>query len=382
MSCVVAFASAAAVLAYIMRRRFLCWVAARAVAVGIMAVTFPPADRFLFASAGDAILLRTIATDCAVAIIGPLLASYIDPKYTLRKTRLVLWSMLPIGIALTAFAPAIAFHQQLDWIHDLVLLGLVAMLAGSLVAAIRVGSRAAMFQAVAWTPGIAVAFAALFWELVWRHTAPFYFEAILGAFMIEFIVTAAGIGDGFRTVERQRDEAIADVRAAHMASSLDPLTGIANRRGLARRFRDAEVGRPTGIAMIDCDLFKRINDTYGHDVGDEVLVTVGTALCGTHCFPGRLGGEEFMLLLYGPRWERDAELARRRITTLVREALPELPFDVTASAGLAEVRADDSMESVMKRADRALYAAKGAGRDRSLRLTEFELVEGSRGRVS
>ena len=376
-SCVVAFASASGVLAYIMQRRFLCWVATRAIAVGIIALTFPPTERFLFASTSDAVLLRTIATDIAIAVIGPLLATYIDDRFDLRRTRILLWSMLPTGIALTLLAPSIAFTGTLDTLHDSVLVCLIAMLVVALFSAIRAGSRAAMFQAAAWAPGIGVAIAALFWELAWQHTAPFYFEAILVAFLIEFVVTAAGIGDGYMIMMRQRDEAMADVRAANMASALDPLTRIANRRGLAKKFRDPDVGRPTGIAMVDCDLFKRINDNYGHDIGDEVLVTVAKALASDSCFPGRLGGEEFMLLLYGSNWERTAELARRRITVLVRESVPEIPFDVTASAGLAIVNGDDSMESVMKRADRALYAAKGAGRDRSLRLTEFAPQEPS-----
>ena len=371
LSCVVAFASAAGALVYIMRRQFLCWYAARVLAVGLIALTFPPAGQLLFDTLGDAIALRTIATDIAVALTGPILATYIGPGIGIPKTRAALWAMLPIGLSRTLFAPSIAYSGRLDWLHDLILAGLIGILLMALGLAVRAKSRAAVFQAAAWGPGIAVGIGALYWELVKGHAAPFYFEAILVTFMIEFVIAAAGIGDGFMAIERQRDAAIADVRAATVANSLDPLTGIANRRGLARRFRDNDVGRPTGVAVVDCDWFKRINDNFGHDVGDEVLVTVAQALRGEDSFVGRLGGEEFMMLLYGPGWEHNAEVARRRIETLVREAIPEIPFDVTASAGLAAVRDDDSMESVMKRADRALYAAKGAGRDRSLRMTEF-----------
>ena len=375
MSAAAVFACAAVVLACIMQRRFLFWVAARAIAVGTIAITFPPSGQLLFASASDAILLRTIATDIALALIGPLLATYIDDRFDLRRTRILLWSMLPIGVSLTVLAPSIAFADKLDMLHDIVLAGLIVMLVVALVSSVRAGSRAAMFQSAAWLPGICVAFAALFWELALHRAAPFYFEAILIAFLIEFVVTAAGIGDGYMIILRQRDAAMADVRTANMASSLDPLTGIANRRGLARRFRDPDAGRPAGIAMVDCDLFKRVNDSHGHDIGDEVLVAVARALSTENCFPGRLGGEEFMLLLYGPQWERTAEMARRRITGSVRENVPELSFPVTASAGLAAIDAEDSMESAMKRADRALYAAKGAGRDRSLRLTDFPALE-------
>nr|WP_247711024.1 GGDEF domain-containing protein [Qipengyuania vesicularis] len=151
----------------------------------------------------------------------------------------------------------------------------------------------------------------------------------------------------------------------------DSLTDIANRRGLEQHFSDPVRRRPTGLALVDCDHFKRINDQFGHDVGDKVLCAVARGLEGDHIFAARLGGEEFVLLLYSKNWQEAAENARRRITQAVRDAVPELPYPITASAGLAALEATDSLASVMKRADRALYAAKEAGRNRSLSLTEF-----------
>jgi PleD family two-component response regulator len=77
-------------------------------------------------------------------------------------------------------------------------------------------------------------------------------------------------------------------------------------------------------------------------------------------------------LIYGGDWESIAEQARQRIDMGVRLRAPQLGFRVTASAGLAAVHDGDTLESAIKRADRALYAAKDAGRDRSLRLTGHE----------
>jgi diguanylate cyclase (GGDEF)-like protein len=173
-------------------------------------------------------------------------------------------------------------------------------------------------------------------------------------------------------IKRERDTAIADVREATRASTLDPLTGIANRRGLAQRFADAAHGRPLGIAVIDCDHFKRINDNFGHAVGDDVLVAVADSLEGPDLYIGRLGGEEFVALIYDDNWEALAEEARSQIEIGVRMRAPQIAFRVTATAGLARVRQDDTLETAIKRADRALYAAKDAGRDRSLLLPEYD----------
>lgn len=373
MSCVFAFTAAALLLAIIMRRQFLLWAALRGCLLGIMALSFPPAGQFVFGSVHSCLIVRIIASDIALGVIGPLLATYIEPEIRLPNVRRALWMMFPIGLGVSALAPSIAFHGELDWLHDAILLALVLTLATALVIAIRAGSRIAGFQAAAWAPGIAIGMMALGWELTVDSTMPFYFQAMLVAVLNEFVITAAGIGYGFSHAERQRDKAIEDVRVATEASTQDPLTGIANRRGLMRYYRDQECNRPAGVAIVDCDHFKRINDSFGHDIGDQVLIAVAEALSIDNCFAGRLGGEEFMLLIHGEKWQRTAEIARRRIAIHVRKKVPQIPFPVTASAGLAATVEGESLAMAIKRADRALYAAKNAGRDRSLALTEFEL---------
>jgi diguanylate cyclase (GGDEF)-like protein len=126
--------------------------------------------------------------------------------------------------------------------------------------------------------------------------------------------------------------------------------------------------QPCGLVMLDLDHFKRVNDTYGHSGGDLVLThfarLVGDALRREDGF-GRLGGEEFMLLL--PQIT-PAAMAQRvgRVLELVRQShpLPEAPaFTYTCSAGL--VMLDPKLDAVqnMHNADRALYAAKAQGRD-------------------
>ncbi len=375
MSCVLGFGASAVALALIMRRQYIVWMAARAGAIGLLALTFPPAGTWLFPTPEAFWIARLAATDLAIAVVGPLLATYIELKFEARALRRFLWSMLPMGIALAAATPLLVRSPDLYWLHNLIVLGLVGMLITGLSAALRLGSRSARYQAIAWAPSILTGFVALYFELILLRSMPFYAEAMLAAFLFEFVVTAAGIGDGVVLINRQLDAAVAHVREATRASTMDPLTGIANRRGLAQRFADTAIGRPRGIAVIDCDHFKRINDNFGHDIGDEVLVAVAEALQGEDVYVGRLGGEEFVALVYAEDWQVLAEQARQRIAIGVRLRTPQPAFPVTASAGLAQVLDSDTLESAIKRADRALYAAKDAGRDRSLLIDDLEGAE-------
>jgi diguanylate cyclase (GGDEF)-like protein len=352
----------------LMRRSFLLWNFGRTLGFGLIAFTALPmgSTNWIYQILGD------IGVALSAACAGPFLASYLEPDLGLGGLRRRLrWSAL-LGIAAAVTTLFAAVLPSLAAVHDLLLLLTIVAIVAALAVAIRRGSRAACYQAFAWAPLIVVGIAELGYELATGREYWLWPLAVLVAVIVDFIVTALGLIDGFMVIKRERDTAIADVREATRASTLDPLTGIANRRGLAQRFADAAVGRPSGIAVIDCDHFKRINDNFGHGVGDEALVAVAQALEGEYLFIGRLGGEEFVALVYAENWQALAEQARQRIDLGVRMRAPHLGFRVTASAGLAEVHDNDTLESAIKRADRALYAAKDAGRDRSLLLTEAE----------
>lgn len=157
----------------------------------------------------------------------------------------------------------------------------------------------------------------------------------------------------------------------------DQLTGLYNRR-----FVDAQLGplvhraqcggEPVSVALVDLDHFKRVNDTYGHDVGDAVLQEFAARLASNvrpSDYACRLGGEEFVIIM--PRTTGDvaclaAERLRRHICAAPFRA-PGLsePIDVTVSAGVACTEGpDDTADTLLKRADEALYEAKHAGRNR------------------
>ena len=175
-------------------------------------------------------------------------------------------------------------------------------------------------------------------------------------------------GFGFLLIMREKQEL-----ELQRLAIVDPLTEAPNRRGfynallpwvaLARR-----PGQSTAIIMLDLDHFKRVNDTYGHQVGDVVLkavVEVGQKQLRDSDVLGRLGGEEFAVILPRTNLPDAMQVAER-----IRLAIANMPIKteraliyVTASMGVTLIRADDSTVSLFNRADQALYAAKQAGRN-------------------
>lgn len=159
----------------------------------------------------------------------------------------------------------------------------------------------------------------------------------------------------------------------------DPLTQLPNRRAvmlqLEREESRLQRRRPDQstacIGLMDIDYFKTINDTYGHQVGDRVLRSVGAALAATlrkGDFVGRFGGEEFLLLF--PESSLDGALcaAERVRAAIAALDIPELPAGnpVNVSIGLAAHRPGESIETTLGRADRACYSAKEWGRARTV----------------
>ena len=149
---------------------------------------------------------------------------------------------------------------------------------------------------------------------------------------------------------------------AGVIGSLDPLTGLLNRRPMLAEI-DARLGLDDGerstVVLVDIDHFKAVNDTSGHEAGDDVLIRVAEVLTGqlrTDSSVCRWGGEEFLVLLPDATEERAAAIAER-----LREAVAD--SGVTASFGVAEAVVGDSSASWIRRADEAMYVAKERGRD-------------------
>jgi two-component system, cell cycle response regulator len=169
----------------------------------------------------------------------------------------------------------------------------------------------------------------------------------------------------------------------------DGLTGLYNRiyfDELATREFHAAVryGRALAVMMIDVDRFKQVNDTLGHAAGDEALALIGrTAAAHTRAADvmARLGGDEFILLLPETTAEQALPIADRIVAGVAATPLrdPGQGLTVTLSAGISELRRepmDTSVEQVVQRADKALYQAKAAGRNRT-RLFDSAAEDGS-----
>jgi diguanylate cyclase (GGDEF)-like protein len=200
---------------------------------------------------------------------------------------------------------------------------------------------------------------------------------VIGSVLVER-EGALGDGDERRVHETvsQAAPVLANLRTLALAEGralTDTLTGLPNKRSIEDTLKRmaAQAGRsrtPLAAIMFDLDHFKRVNDVYGHNHGDEVLAAVGAAI--TACvresdFAGRYGGEEFLVLLADSDRAGALVTAEKLRTAIAAVQIPGESRAVTASLGVA-VMPDDAGEStaLLRCADRALYAAKRAGRNR------------------
>ena len=163
------------------------------------------------------------------------------------------------------------------------------------------------------------------------------------------------------------------VSAHKTAASIDPLTGLLNRRGFGEATsrmieREAKAGRPVTVMIFDIDHFKSVNDRFGHAAGDEVLKVFSNIVVASlrmSDLVGRVGGEEFAALL--PCSIDEALLAAERVREAFEAsgvAIDDAPLETTVSIGVAGGPANTELEVLMASADTALYQAKRTGRNR------------------
>ncbi len=179
-----------------------------------------------------------------------------------------------------------------------------------------------------------------------------------------------------KTIEQESNELRQSATLSRDRALKDALTGIWNRQALDEVMekeytRWLRYQNPLSIIVWDIDYFKRVNDSYGHAAGDKVLKTIAQIFkqaTRDADFIARFGGEEFMGIFPETRLEEALSLANK-----IREKVANSkfhyenkPVPITASAGLAMFRPNDSIDAVFKRADKALYRAKDSGRNRCL----------------
>lgn len=189
-----------------------------------------------------------------------------------------------------------------------------------------------------------------------------------------------------RDQERQLNELN---RKLEIQACFDSLTQVPNRRGMFKHVL-AEVNRLSrthgkgSLSLIDIDYFKKVNDTYGHQVGDEVLVEVAKSIeksLRNYDFVARVGGEEFMLWLPDAD-EQAATEACKRVMSQVAQ-IDKLPEPLTVSIGVCNFECSDCsteeatrmLDKLFEQADKALYQAKDAGRNQVVHYKDEEPIE-------
>jgi diguanylate cyclase (GGDEF)-like protein len=192
-------------------------------------------------------------------------------------------------------------------------------------------------------------------------------------------------------LQRENLDLVVKNRLLSEVSSRDTLTGLYNRWFVIEKI-DSEINRAMrhgsamSLLMMDLDYFKRINDTWGHAAGDQVLQAIGKLLrdsCRVYDVPGRYGGEEFCVLLPETKVGSTNVVAERIRSRLESTELAcgDEKIVVTASIGIAGMDAPEAAElispaALIERADRALYSAKSHGRNR-VEVWDSKLFDGA-----
>ena len=249
-------------------------------------------------------------------------------------------------------------------LNPLLMIGAMLLLIAAIVAAAR-GSRQAWFFLAGWTPLLlltAMTSAQVngaLPELDWLN------DASLAGGAFEALVLSLGLAD--RALRLRHDRDTVRVLADH-----DSLTNVLNRRAWSERASTLLAStppRPTALLFLDLDHFKLLNDYQGHNTGDRALVAVAKAL-SAELRPadllGRYGGEEFIALLDGTVAEQAMQVATRLCRRVHRLEIPvsESSQLLSISIGIAIRQDGDDVESLLERADQAMYDAKLNGRNR------------------
>jgi diguanylate cyclase (GGDEF)-like protein len=227
--------------------------------------------------------------------------------------------------------------------------------------------RRAAYALLAWVPLIGLSTARAVQLSSGAPLTPMIEYGLPVVLAIASILLVLVLADRMLTMRRERD-------SAQLHAERDALTGVFNRSGIESRLdwainRARDDGGALSAAFMDLDHFKNINDNHGHAVGDAcmrelVRIASDELQYGDHI--GRLGGEEFLLVMPGSnrRQARDvAERIRRGVEAQCAE-VAGAPVALTVSIGIAQCSIGDSVETLVARSDQAMYAAKHAGRNR------------------
>jgi len=306
-------------------------------------------------------LMLAIAACCALLFARAFFEERVFAGRLGRAANAVSAAVLAAAIALVVLAP---WHVVLlDRLYACAFLGFLALSPVVIWQAKRKRSDYLWLFAIAWAAPImlgAIRVAANFDRFAWSFLID---NSTLLSMTIEAVLSSLAIAYRFRLLSRERDEAREQEIAARLLADTDPLTGLLNRRAFLARAIGREGGQT--LIILDLDHFKTVNDTIGHDGGDEVLRLVARVLRQSVPAEGmvaRFGGEEFVLIA-------PARFAPPAETILARLRATRMPFDlrITASIGscTGPLLRETDWKALYRHADRALFEAKDSGRDRA-----------------
>ncbi|HZI82321.1 MAG TPA: diguanylate cyclase, partial [Casimicrobiaceae bacterium] len=306
-------------------------------------------------------LLLAISAASAVAFARSFFEEQVFSGWLRVASRIAMVAVLTPATLFALFAPHAIW--ALDKLYAVTFCGLIAIVIPILWRAWRMRSNYLWMFALGWAAPIALACVRILNNF---HLIPWSFwldNSTLVSMTIEALLSSVAIAYRIHLLSRERDEARIQEAAQRLLADTDPLTGLLNRRSFLRE----AIGRDGmhTLLVTDIDHFKRVNDTLGHDGGDEVLRLFARALRAA-APPGalvaRLGGEEFAILT-----TEEAKLDAN--TVLARLRAQRMPFDltVTASIGLCTgpLATEGHWKLLYGLADRALFDAKSDGRDRA-----------------
>lgn len=339
----------------------LCYVVVQGVQTGFV---FHPLG--LTWLAGSEVLVGASATALSVSFASLFISRFCDlqryaPALNVPVVSLGFAMPLIVVLRCTGVGALVAMAQTL--VNPVLILGALLLLVTALAAGVR-GSRQAWFFLAGWTPLLVLTAMTSAQTTGALPSLDWLNDASIGMGAFEAIVLSLGLADRALTMRRDRDHV--RVLADH-----DALTNILNRRAwteAANRMLASGPERSIAMLFLDLDHFKTLNDLQGHAAGDRALVAVAEVL-SNELRPtdllGRYGGEEFVAMLHDVSQEQALHVATRLCRRVHRMEIPVNLNDLrlSVSIGLAMRSMGDTLESLIERADQAMYYVKLHGRN-------------------
>ncbi len=361
------------------RQRFVIWHAAWVASVLIWGLLWSQLALIAFPGLAGTTASRlcTLLATLAIAFAATCAATCPEagtvPRWLRRLALAFGWGVAVVGVPL-AFGPPLVI-DIFGPVTSVLVLSVLAAVACLIGLAWRRGSREARSFFLAWAVPMLVLGATQLFDMGTSLFGGGPQIAVLFASALQTVWISVATTMRLARFRAERDAARAAQAELHELAQRDPLTGLLNRRGFVERAekalaRMAKRDEAFALLLIDVDHFKAINDRFGHEAGDGVLQRLASRLeelAGTGSHAARLGGEEFALGVAGLSPPALAELADRVRGSLGALALTDLlgaDGRLTVSIGVAEASPTSTFQTLYRRADEALYAAKNAGRNR------------------